>query len=133
MLSAFCAWWGVAERCVELAPRCVPTFAVRNLLMLVAAFALSGFCLVGCAKTESAAPNPPSVEVLQVAQKDVPITKEWVATLDGFVNAQIRAQVSGVLLKQNYANGAFVRIGTPLFEIDPRPFQAALDEAAANL
>ena len=90
-------------------------------------------CIAGCAKTESAAATPPSVEVLEVAQRDVPITREWVATLDGLVNAQIRAQVTGLLLQQNYTDGAFVRKGTPLFEIDPRPFQAVLDEANANL
>jgi membrane fusion protein (multidrug efflux system) len=73
------------------------------------------------------------VEVVTVVQKDVPITREWVATLDGFVNAQIRAQVSGILLKQTYVNGAFVKKGAPLFEIDPRPFQAALDQASSNL
>jgi len=89
--------------------------------------------IAGCAKTESAAAVPPAAEVLDVVQKDVPITREWVATLDGFVNAQIRAQVTGLLLKQNYTDGAFVRKNTPLFEIDPRPFQAALDQANANL
>ena len=89
--------------------------------------------MAGCAKTESAAAVPPSTEVLGVVQKDVPITREWVATLDGFVNAQIRAQVTGLLLKQDYTDGAFVRKETPLFEIDPRPFQAALDQANANL
>jgi membrane fusion protein, multidrug efflux system len=100
----------------------------------LAAAVLASFtaCLMGCAKTESAA-IPPSVEVLQVVQKDVPITREWVATLDGLVNAQIRAQVSGILLRQNYTDGAFLRKGTPLFEIDPRPFQAALDQATADL
>jgi membrane fusion protein (multidrug efflux system) len=77
--------------------------------------------------------GPPDVEVVEVVQRDVPITKDWVATLDGLVNAQIRAQVSGLLLKQNYTNGAFVRTGVPLFQIDPRPFQAALDQANGNL
>ena len=101
--------------------------------LALAAIAISALSLAGCGKTESAAAGPPTVEVLQVVEKSVPITKEWVATLDGFVNAQIRAQVSGLLLKQNYTNGAFVRSGSPLFEIDPRPFQAALDQASANL
>jgi len=76
------------------------------------------------------AAGPPAVEVVQ---KDVPITREWVATLDGFVNAQIRAQVSGLLLKQNYVNGSYVKEGMPLFQIDPRPFQAALDQATGKL
>src|SRR5215472_12758939 len=88
----------------------------------------------GCGKKEQAAPPPPpDVEVVEVVQKDVPVTKDWVATFDGFVNAQIRAQVTGYLLKQNYANGAFVSKGTQLFQIDPKPFQAVLDQAKANL
>jgi membrane fusion protein (multidrug efflux system) len=88
---------------------------------------------VGCGKMGLPPAGPPNVEVVEVAQKDVPITKEWVATLDGLVNAQIRAQVAGLLLKQSYANGGLVRTGAPLFEIDPRPFQAALNQAKGNL
>ena len=87
----------------------------------------------GCEKKQVVVPPPPDVEVVEVAQKDVPVTKEWVATLDGYVNAQIRAQVSGYLLKQIYTNGAFVRKGAPLFQIDPRPSQAALEQAKANV
>lgn len=90
-------------------------------------------CLAGCATKQQAASAPPPVEFVEVAQKDVPVTKDWVATLDGFVNAQIRSQVKGLLVKQNYTNGAFVQKGSPLFEIDPRPFQATLDQATANL
>jgi membrane fusion protein (multidrug efflux system) len=90
--------------------------------------------VTGCEKkAQSTAQAPPDVEVAQVVQQDVPITKEWVATLTGLVNADIRAQVNGYLIKQNYLNGAFVRKGTLLFQIDPRPFQAALDQAKANL
>jgi len=77
--------------------------------------------------------GPPDVEVTTVVQKDVPITKEWVATMDGFVNAQIRAQVSGYLQKQLYTNGSAVAKGAPLFLIDPRPFQAAVEQAQGNL
>jgi membrane fusion protein (multidrug efflux system) len=84
-------------------------------------------------KVESAAPAPPEVEVVQVAPQDVPITKEWVATLNGLVNSDIRSKVSGYLLKQNYTNGAAVAKGTLLFEIDPRPLQAEVDQAKANL
>ncbi len=69
----------------------------------------------------------------EVIQKDVPIYQEWVATMDGLVNATILAQVQGYLIKQNYKEGDFVKKGTLLFEIDPRPFQAALDEAKAAL
>lgn len=66
-------------------------------------------------------------------QKDVSISSEWVATLDGYVNAQIQPQVTGYLIKQSYREGSFVHQGDILFEIDPRPFQAALDQAKAQL
>jgi membrane fusion protein (multidrug efflux system) len=87
----------------------------------------------GCGKMGLPPAGAPDVEVVEVVQKDVPITKEWVATLDGLVNAQIRAQVTGLLLKQNYTNGAYVKSGVPLFQIDPRPFQATLDQAKGDL
>jgi len=107
---------------------------MRMPLKLVAnSAALAAIFSFGCGKMEPPPAGPPAVEVVEVAQKDVPITREWVATLDGYVNAQIRAQVTGLLLKQNYTNGSFVRTGVPLFEIDPRPFQAALDQANGNL
>jgi membrane fusion protein (multidrug efflux system) len=86
--------------------------------------------LTGCAtKTEAAPPPPPEVQVVPVEQKDVPIYGEWVATLDGYVNADIRPQVTGYLMKQNYREGMLVRKGDVLFEIDPRPFEAALEQA----
>jgi RND family efflux transporter MFP subunit len=75
----------------------------------------------------------PGVEVAQVEQKDVPIFGEWIGTLDGFTNADVRAQVTGYLLRQGYQEGAFVKKGQLLFEIDPRPFQAALDQAQGQL
>jgi membrane fusion protein, multidrug efflux system len=84
-------------------------------------------------KVESAAPPPPRVEVVKVVPRDVPITHQWVATLKGLVNTDVRAQVSGYLIKQTYVNGATVSKGDVLFEIDPRSFQAALDQAEANL
>ena len=85
---------------------------------------------VGCAnKTEAAPPPPPEVQVVNIEQKDVPIYGEWVATLDGFVNADIRPQVPGYLMKQTYKEGTRVRKGDVLFEIDPRPFEAALQAA----
>jgi len=67
--------------------------------------------------------------VAQVEQRDVPIYGEWIGTLDGFVNADVRAQVTGYLVRQDYKEGAFVNKGQLLFEIDPRPFQAAFDQA----
>src|SRR5271156_5699300 len=76
---------------------------------------------------------PPDVEVVQVEQKDVPIYAEWIGTLDGLVNADVRAQVTGYLLKQGYQEGAFVKQGQLLFQIDPRSFQAALDQAQGQL
>ena len=88
----------------------------------------------GCkpkAQTPAPAP-PPDVVVAPVIQRDEPIRAEWVASVDGLVNAQIRAQVSGYLLKQVYADGASVKKGDVLFEIDPRNFQALLEQNQAN-
>src|SRR5690242_12587860 len=86
--------------------------------------------LGGCAsKTEAAPPPPPEVQVVDVQQKDVPIYGEWVAILDGYVNADIRPQVSGYLMKQNYREGSVVHKGDLLFEIDPRSLDAALQQA----
>ncbi len=76
---------------------------------------------------------PPDVMVAQVEQKDVPIYGEWIGTLDGFVNSDVRAQVTGYLVRQGYKEGAFVSEGQLLFEIDPRPFRAALDQAEGQL
>ncbi len=93
--------------------------------------------LSGCSGTTSAATAPhmmaPQVEVATVIQKDVPISREWIGTLDGMVNAAIKAQVTGYLLTQNYSEGSFVKKGQLLFEIDPRPFQAALEQAQGQL
>jgi membrane fusion protein (multidrug efflux system) len=89
--------------------------------------------LAGCGKNEQPQPRPPELEVVQVEQKDVPIPKEWVGTLDGFVNAQIRPQVTGYLLRRAYQEGSFVKKGQLLFEIDPRTFQAALDQTKAQV
>jgi RND family efflux transporter MFP subunit len=81
----------------------------------------------------AAPPPPPVVEVASVTQKDVPVQGEWVGTLEGYVNAQIQPQVSGYLIRQDYHEGAFVKKGQLLFEIDPRPFQAVLDQAKGQL
>jgi len=78
-------------------------------------------------------PPPPAVLVATVQQSDLPVQREWIGTLDGLVNAAIKAQVSGYLLRQAYSEGSFVRKGQLLFEIDPRPFQAAVDQAAGQL
>jgi RND family efflux transporter MFP subunit len=100
-------------------------------LWMVGFLALAAITLLGgCAsKTEAAAPPPPEVQVVNIQQKDVPVYREWVAILDGYVNADIRPQVSGYLLKQNYREGSLVHKGDVLFEIDRRPFEAALQQA----
>ena len=77
--------------------------------------------------------GPPVVHVVDVVQQDVPIYAQWTGTLDGNINAEIRAMVSGYLIRQNYEDGKFVKAGDVLFEIDPRPFQAILDQAKAQL
>lgn len=90
-------------------------------------------CAAGCRQKPQAAPPPPLVEVARVTQADVPIYHEWVGTLDGLVNATIRAQVTGYLIAQNYHEGDPIKRGDLLFQIDPRPFQALLDQAKAQL
>ena len=80
-----------------------------------------------------APPSALDVEVARVQKEDIPIYAEWIGTLDGLVNADVRAQVTGYLLKQGYQEGAFVQQGQLLFQIDPRPFQAALDQANGQL
>ena len=87
----------------------------------------------GCKKAEPPPPPPPAVEVAPVIQKDVPIFEEWIGSLDGFVNAEIRPQIEGYLLKQEYKEGSLVHSGETLFEIDPRDFQAAYDQAKGNV
>lgn len=89
---------------------------------------------VSCAKkAPPASQPPPDVDVVRVEQKDVPIYGEWIGTLEGLVNADIKAQVAGYLINQDYVEGSFVTKGQLLFEIDPRPFQASLDQAKAQL
>jgi RND family efflux transporter MFP subunit len=88
----------------------------------------------GCGKQMAAPAIPsPEVEVASVVQRDVPIYSEWVSTLDGYVNAQIQPQVTGYVVRQTYKEGSFVRKGQILFQIDPRPFRALVDQAIAQL
>jgi RND family efflux transporter MFP subunit len=87
----------------------------------------------GCKKKPPPPPLPPEVRILTATPTNVPIFEEWIGTLDGSVNAQIRAQVSGYLMTQNYREGASVKKGDLLFEIDPRPLQAALEQTRAKL
>ena len=99
----------------------------------------AGLFLYGCGgKSEASAqgrpaPPPPEVGVVTVIQKDVPIYGDWVATLDGYTNANIQPQVSGYLIRQDYREGSAVRKDDVLFEIDPRPFQASVDQAKGQL
>src|ERR1700737_577805 len=92
--------------------------------------------LSGCGNKNTSAGGPPPpmpVTVVKIQPTDVALTGEWVGTLDGYVNAQIQPQANGYLIKQNYKEGAQVAKGRVLFEIDPRPFQAALDQAKGQL
>jgi len=91
-------------------------------------------CLTACSrKTEQAGPPPPTVIVATVTPCDVPVIKEGVATLDGFINANINAQVQGYIISRDYKEGSVVKKGDLLFQIDPRPFEASLAQAKANL
>ncbi len=87
-----------------------------------------------CGKKEEAPPPPPpAVEVAPVVQKDVPVYGEWIGSLDGFVNAEIRPQIEGYVLRRVYREGFLVKAGETLFEIDPRQFQATYDQAKGAL
>ena len=99
--------------------------------MVVAVVVILGALIVAGRSNKPAPAAPPTleVEVVQVEQQDVPIYSEWIGTTDGMVNADIKAQVTGYLLRQNYKEGSLVKKGESLFEIDPRPFQAALEQA----
>jgi len=87
----------------------------------------------GCKKAEPVKSAAPEVTVVSVEQKDAPIWKEWIGILEGLVNAQIKPQVTGYLLRQTYKDGAFVKKDQLLFEIDPRTFQAVLDQTKGQL
>ena len=106
---------------------------IRNIAVFLSAFLLL-LIVEGCSDSKAAPVAPPTtVQVANVVQQDTPIYSEWVAVLDGYVNAQIQPHVSGYIIKQNYKEGSVVRKGDVLFEIDPRPFKAALDQAKAQL
>jgi len=112
--------------CSSLATGRLATIAVLGLTCVL--------MLTGCTTRANAPPPAPAtVEVVSVVQQDVPIYSEWVAVLDGYVNAQIQPHVSGYLIRQNYREGSVVGKGDVLFQIDPRPFIAALDQAKAQL
>jgi RND family efflux transporter MFP subunit len=102
-----------------------------------AVFVIVAIVLITISRGKSAAastpPPPPEVQVASVEQRDLPVRREWIGTLNGLVNAAINAEVTGYLLRQDYAEGSFVHQGQLLFEIDPRPFQAAVDQSAGQL
>jgi membrane fusion protein (multidrug efflux system) len=107
----------------------------RSLFSFLSAAALI-MAGTGCRQADKAAAGPPprpEVIVTAAVQRDVPISGEWVATLDGFLNAQIQSYVSGYVVRQNYREGGFVHKDEVLFEIDPRPFEAAVDQARAQV
>jgi RND family efflux transporter MFP subunit len=108
-------------------------FSLKRVKLAFLAFCVL-MALVGCGKENvSAKMPPPEVEVVPVIQEDVPLYSEYIATLDGYVNAQIQPQVSGYLLKQQYSEGTTVHKGDVLFQIDPRPFEAALAQTQGQL
>ncbi|MEO6053370.1 MAG: efflux RND transporter periplasmic adaptor subunit [Chthoniobacterales bacterium] len=104
----------------------------RHSLLLITC-AIAATLPLGCQKPVEKQIQIPEVLVTEVTQMDVPVIKEWIGSTDGFQNAQIRARVTGYLLSQNYQEGSFVKGGTILFQIDPRPFQATLAQAQATL
>ena len=105
---------------------------LRKFASSAAALAIGG--LAGCSKSgPPPAPPPPTVEVAPVIQKDVSIYQEWIGSLDGNVNAEIRPQIEGYLLNRTYAEGSAVKAGQVLFEIDPREFQASYDQAKGSV
>src|SRR6202051_3592087 len=116
-------------------PECQGCAMSRPLIVLGFLITALFITPAGCSSTTNgaSAPAPPEVETLEVQQRDVPIYSEWIGTLDGLVNADIKAEVSGYLLEQTYKEGSFVKKGQLLFQIDPRPFQAALDQALGQL
>ncbi len=124
------ARFGRMERPRSSRPAHPPSLAA---LLMASAFSAVAV-LAGCGGRAAGPPMPPpEVKVIAVAERDVPIVSEWVATLDGYVNAQIQPQVTGYIVEQKYKEGSPVHKGDILFEIDPRPFQALLDQAKALL
>jgi RND family efflux transporter MFP subunit len=115
-----------ARRPVRSASRSIVALLIPTLALFIVA--------TGCKEKEAAAPPAaPDVEVAQVVTKDVPINREWVTVLDGYVNAQIQPEVTGYLLSQKYKEGTYVRKGQLMFEIDPRPFEAVVKQTLGQL
>src|SRR5579859_1061684 len=127
-----CPHWPALEAMVMMNPSV--QFPTKFSVLAPVALAIFLFPVSSCTSTQAnPAPPPPTVEVTEVVQKDVPIYSEWIAVLDGYVNAQIQPHVSGYVIRQDYREGSVVQKGQVLFQIDPRPFKAALDQAKAQL
>src|SRR5215475_3633845 len=122
-----------SEAAREARPSADPMTYRRVLILfpLIPCVLVAAAC--GSTKASQPPPPPPEVTVVTVVPERVALTSEWIATLDGYVNAQVRPQVSGYLIKRDYEEGALVRKGQVLFEIDARPLEAVLDEARAHL
>lgn len=112
-------------------------FQVTALIAAAGLFSVASAFISGCGSkkvlAKSASRMAMPVAVVRAEQSDVPITGEWVGTLDGYVNAQIQPQANGYLVRQDYREGSQVEKGQILFEIDPRPFEAALHQAEGQL
>jgi membrane fusion protein (multidrug efflux system) len=119
-------------QCFSLSASHAREIARRGCRLFVLALLLP---LAGCQRSDPApaAARPPDVRVMTIALQDVPVYQNWIGSLDGYVNAEIRAQVSGYLMSQDYKEGSFVKKGDVLFRIDPRPFEAALEQAKGQL
>ena len=105
-----------------------------GLLLLTGTLLLAVSGCGGSSKVSAQANTPPPmVQVAVVERRDVSLTSEWIATMDGYINAEIQPHVSGYLIRQDYREGSFVHKGEVLFEIDPRPFQAALDQTQGQV
>jgi len=107
---------------------------LASVITIVPVAVLGAFIVAGRSnKPVQAAPRPLDVEVVRVERNDVPVYSEWIGTTEGMVNADIKAQVTGYLLRQDYQEGSFVKKGQLLFEIDPRPLQAVVNQAKGDL
>ena len=125
---------GYAARKLRLSFAPDHSFQRMKALTLFMSALIGAMNLAACSRRSSqAAPAAPEVLVHATATRDVPVYREWIGTIDGSENADIRARVSGHLIKRASTEGSFVKAGDLLFEIDPRPFEAELAKAKANL
>jgi biotin carboxyl carrier protein len=126
-------WGDVSESVTAYLRLRLSMFISGRFVRRAAAVALVALLASACGRKQASSPAPVPVEVVPVVQKDVPIVGEWIGTLDGSVNADIRPKVEGYVLRQHYKEGQFVHRNDLLFEIDPRQFRAALEQAHGTL